>query len=370
MLSFEQLSTPVTEAEAEAEIIARLAELGFSSKGWQSGSVQLTFVKLLAWLYARFTTFVAALLLGAFNDTSTGEFLTRFSASHYDNTRKAAVAFQYTIRHTTAAGEGPHTIGVGDLVATNGVYTYRNIEAGELTSAAPVDLIYQAEVPGAAPVAADGTITTLLTPVSGVTTTNPAESTVQAGADEESDLELQLRNRTKWGLLSINVPADGYKNIALQTTGVGRVAVDDSNPRGPYTIDVYIAGPSAQAGSEAVTTTQTNIDARKSITADVGVIDAPVQVVTVSGIVYYKAAFAGAPEAIDEAVTAYITTLPIGGEELTALTRGIALDALYVEIRKVSGVQNVDLTSPSADLVLSPFRICSVNLSGLTKLPI
>src|SRR5262245_41559279 len=114
MLSYQQLSTPVTEDEATAEILDRLAELGFASKGWQSGSVQLTLVKLLGWLFAQFTTFVAAIVVAVFNDTSTGEFLTRFSRSHYANERGAAVAAQYRVRHTVAAGEGPHDVEAGD----------------------------------------------------------------------------------------------------------------------------------------------------------------------------------------------------------------------------------------------------------------
>lgn len=381
MLSFDQLNDPPSDAELEQQIIDRLDELGFASKGWQSGSAQLTIgVKLPAWLYAKFAQMVRTVLRSGFNDTAEGDFLTRFSKSVYQNTRKPAVAARYTVRHTVAVGEGPHTIDVGDLSATNGTHVYSNIDDGSiaypvvLSSAAPVDITYEAEKPGAGANTADGTITQLITTVAGLTITNPRPSQLVAGANEEADDGpaggstggIRLRNSTRWVTLAIDMPADGYKNIALGVSGVGRVAVDAQNPRGPGTVDVYIAGNDAPAGPTDVTNCQTAIDARRSITANVLVILPSNQTIVVSGIVYVAPAYlTGAQAKVEQAVRDYINVIQIGGDELDGLTWGVAEDAIKAAIRAVPGVKNVDLTAPLTDFVMNPYGLAVADVTGL-----
>lgn len=367
MLSYEQLSTPTTEAEAEAAIIARLSELGLASTGWQSGSVQLTFVKLFAWLWAEITTFIAALVIGVFNDTATGEFLTRFSASHYDNTRSPAVAAQYSVRFTTAAGEGPHSVEIGEIVVSNGLYEYRNTEAGTLTSAAPVSLVCEAEIAGEDGGTAVNTITTMVTPIAGVTCTNPDLAPVRAGANEESDDELRERNVAGWSELAIDMPADGYKGVALRVESVARAAVDDTNPRGPGTVDVYVAGESTLVGAPVLANVQLALDARRSVVADVDALDPTPVTVTVAGIVYVRSSYASsALVAIRDAVETLINTAQIGGSTLGGSVRGIAEDEIIATIRAISGVVDVDLTDPTADIELDPFDLAVADVTGIT----
>lgn len=370
-LSYAQIDAGTTEAEAEAEIIQRLSELGFASKGWQSGSVQLTIgVKIPAWIYSKWSVFAQTILRGMHNETATGEFLTRFSKSQYDNTRKPAIAAQYTVRHTTASGEGPHSVAIGDLIATDGISVYRNIEGGTLTSAATVDLVYECEIPGSDGNTNDGAIVTLTTPLAGVTITNPAPSQVIAGADEEQDPELVVRNTTRWGTLSINQTGDGWRNVALSVTGVGRSAVDDTNPRGPYTLDLYIAGATSAAGSGLAAAVQALVDERKSPTDDIVTLDAPSTAVVVSGNYYYQTGKTGVPAAVQSAIEAYVNASPIGGYQLTSSLKGIDRAGITGAIRSVSGVTNVDLTAPTSDIILPSFNIAAVNTAALVGNPI
>jgi len=370
MLSLSQLSTPVTEEEALATLLQDLSDLGFSATSWQEGSVQRTLCQAFARKYAAATQWVAALALGLFNETATGDFLTHLSASVYANTRTPATAAQHQIRHTLAPSEGPHTITVGQLVATDGTLTFRNIAGGTLNAGtSPLTLLYEAEVPGADGNVATGTITTLQTTLSGVTITNPDTAPYQAGTDEESDEKLRVRNNTQWGLLAIDMPAAGYQNVVLDVPGVGRAKVDDSNPRGPGTVDIYIAAADGVAGAGDVTDAQTLIDTRHSVTADVLVMLAPSVAYNLVGTVYYRAAYTSAPTLIDEAVEAYVNTLPIQGVQLTQDLYGIPIDAVMAVIRAVPGVTNVDITSPG-DGVLAPFNIAIANVSGLLKVPV
>lgn len=365
MLSYAQLTTPTTETEAQTLIIQRLSELGFSSKGWQSGSVQLTLVKLVAWLYAQFTTYVAAIVTGLFNDTSSGELLTRFSDSHYDNQRQAATSFVYRIRHTVEVGSGPHTVEVGDIVISNGVHLYRNIEAGTLTSAGVVYLNYQAEIVGSGPNAAQGTITTLVTSVAGLSVINPDSGPVVAGVDEETDDELRLRNTTKWATLSIDMPSDGYENVVLEAVpAIGRIKIDASNPRGPGTLDIYVAGPTGEAGDADVDAAQVAVDARRSVTADVLVKKPTLGSLSVSGQIYIAASIDNAEghEAIEDAIRGYVEAIPIGGEPLTDSTSGIDEAGVKAAIRGVTGVKNVNLGMAS-DVLMTSYSIAAANIT-------
>ena len=373
MLSFQQLTTPVTSDQMEEEIIQRLSEIGFSSRGWQSGSPQLSMVKLLAWLSSRFTVYADAIARAGVNDTATGDFLKRYSLSQYQNTKKPAVAEQQLIRHTTLAGQGPYPVDIGDLKATDGKTVYVNIEAGTLTSAAPVNLIYEAEIPGAAGHAGPNTIVDLVSTVAGVTITNPDAIPVRGGADEESDKSLRERNSTRWATLAIDMPADGYRNVALGVDGIERVAVDDTNPRGPGTVDVYVAGAAGPADPGAQANAQLAIDKRRSVTAKSSGITSGVIVqlpstvsVVVAGIVYVDASYiAGAQDLVRAAVEDYINAVDIGGESLDGVHRGITEDGITAAIRAVTGVKNVDLTAPLADLPLNAFDLAVPNTSAL-----
>ncbi len=370
MLSYQQLSTPVTETEAKTQILTRLTELGFSATSWQSGSVQLTFVMLLAWLYARLTEFVATLVAACFLETSTGEFLTRFSKSVYQNIRKQSIAAQHKISHVVASGSGPYTINIGDEVATDGTRTFRNITGGTINTAqngtAANDLTYEAEVAGSAGNAAVNTITKLVTTLAGVTITNPDSTPVRSGSNEESDAQLAERNQLKWGELAVEMPGDGYRSVALSVAGIRRCEIDDTNPDGPGTLRVYVAAESGAADPAAKLEAGLLIQSRRSVCGIVTLPEPPVQPVAVSGVVYITTSkLATATATIQTELTTYIESLKLGGVTLTSTTKGVPVDGIQETIRKVDGVQNVDLTSPTADVAVPSFGRCQADLTGL-----
>jgi uncharacterized phage protein gp47/JayE len=370
MLSYQQLSTPVSETEAKTIIITRLTELGFSATSWQSGSVQLTFVMLLAWFYARLTEFVATLVAACFLETSQGEFLTRYSKSVYQNIRKPSIAAQHRVRLNVASGSGPYTINVGDSVATDGTRTYRNVTSGTVNTAqndtSANDLTYEAEVAGAAGNAAADTITKLVTTLAGVTITNPDAAPSRAGADEETDAELAERNQLKWGELAVEMPGAGYKSVALSVTGIRRCDLDDTNPDGPGTLRVYVAGSNVAADPGAKAEAGLLLQSRRSVCAIVTLPEPPSQTVAVAGVVYITQSKLSAAQAtVTTNLTDYIQRLPLGGAQLTSIFKGVPLDGIEETIRAVDGVQNVDLTTPTSDVAVPAFGLCVADLSGL-----
>lgn len=369
-LSFEQLSDPITRDEALESLRTVLEDLGFQAKSWQSGSVQLTILYLGAEIFSKLSDMVAALLKGAFNSTSTATFLTKFSDSHYANTRQAAVTTQGTCKLTLAAGFGPYTIAVSQLIATDGTRTFRNTTGGTLSAGTtPLGLTFEAEVAGADSNVANNTITQLVTPLAGVTVNNPSPSgstpwITRSGVDVETDAKLQTRNRTKWPTLSIEYPAQGYENVALEVANVTRAKVDDTNPRGPGTVDVYCAGATGTAASGDVTAVQAKLDARRAVTADVDAIAAPELLISFTGTIYVEAAknTVAKQTEIQAALAAYINGLDIGGTILPPATSGAALRSeMIAALTGVDGVVSVSLTAPAADVAMTAFQVAKVN---------
>lgn len=369
-LTVRQLITPVTKDQALAWYIAELAALGFSSTSWQSGSVQRTIFEVISKKDAAYTETIATLAEAGFNETSSGGWLTLLSASHYQNERNAEKKTEGLCKLTASAVAGPYTISVGQLVAADTVngYTYRNIVGGVLPMGGTLDLTFQAETGGAARDVAPNTITVLQTPLAGVTINNPIPSgettwITQNGADVESDTALRERNRSKWATLSVARPALAYEYFAREANAaVTRAKADDQNPRGPGTIDVYIAGASGELSSVVVDEVQAYFDgdidgiSRAALGADLLVASALRRDVTLAATIYILAAYntTATQQSILAALEDYFESVPIGGTKLTAGGTGyVMFGELFKAILTVTGVRNVAFTSPLGDTALA-----------------
>lgn len=373
-LTLADLRTPTTRARALQFLITSLGALGFNSGSWHQGSKQHTFLRLMADWAADFTHSVKFIAELAYNELATGNALTEFSRSHYDNERIGAIKTKGPIKLTDGAGTGPHVITVGQLVVSdiNNGFTYRNIAGGTIPLSGQVDLVFEAEVAGASRNVLAGTISNLQTPIAGVLVNNPATPPAvwytTAGADEESDEALRARNRTKWALLSIAVPGDGYVNLALGVAGITRVALDDQNPDGANSLRVYIATGSGVPSAPQISDVQAAIDARKAVTAVPLALSASPTTVTFAGNIYVRGSLNTSTKqtAIKDALKAFIDTFPIGGN---LAANEIPLSEIVTAISSIFGVEKVELSSPSASVGLGPFNVAitdtGASMSGL-----
>lgn len=361
-LTLSQMRTSVTRSTATTELLAILTELGFPTAHWQTGSVPRMILEMCAYVVSRFASYISSLTFEIFNETATGTWLTRLSASHYDNTRVASVAATYTVQLTGGAVGPPYSITVGQLVATDGTRTFRNTTGGTLNASDTLDLTFDAEVAGADGNVTPATIDTLNTPLAGVTVAGTAAIT--AGADAESDVVLRARNRTKWATLAIEVTEDGIENeITTAVAGITRVYSDATNPRGAGTVDVYCASASGAAAGGDVTSAITALEARVMGTVgasgsseDYEVIAATEQAITITGTVYYDSSYTEAivSTAVDTAVAAYVNAAPIGGYDYSPGPSGVILmNDIVAAIEGAAGVINVNLTAPTSNIALT-----------------
>src|SRR5678815_474192 len=212
--SYAQLTTIETREEFAAELLELLDELGFKATSWQTTSIPYALVMIGAHLAAIWSEQRAFAATQPYIGQAKQDALTLLAASHFQRTRREAIAAQYRETFTTASGEGPHSIDVGDIVVTDAEgHTFRNVEGlgvvypVSLTSAAPVTMLVEAEEPGSDANVPDDTITQMVTTYAGVTCTNDDDPTsgtsvVTVGADEESDPTLETACETQWGDLS------------------------------------------------------------------------------------------------------------------------------------------------------------------------
>lgn len=365
--------------EAKQTCLDLLESVGFSATSWQEGEPSLANVELSAEIWAQLSK-VAVYLKGAFlNKTASGEALTRFSDSHYDNQRGGSVAAQRRITLSCAATAGPHTLNIGALViASPDGPTYRNIDDGvtvypvSLSSGGSVDdLIFEAEVAGAASNKAVGSVTILQTTLAGVTVTS--DTIERFGTDAESDPTLQTRNTTKWALLTeFELIDDAVRNIALTAAGpagggaVTDAVVDSTNPRGAGTFDVYMASELATAAVGDIALAQAAIDARVfgsgATPKTCLVFGAPAVPLNFTGTVYYQGSYeeADLDLATQTALEEFIKLIPLGGYDFyPGPSNVVPINDVESVIRDVQlGGQEVKktvvLTAP-VDLAVVPF---------------
>jgi hypothetical protein len=365
-LSYEQITTPITEAAAEEDLIESYSDMGFTATSWQSGSDQLTTLKVMAHLWSKVAEYAASIAKFGNNEDASGTGLTRYAKSVYDNARVGATVTIGKMRFTTAVGEGPHTINLGDIVVTDEVSTYRNTETGNLTSASPVSLTMEAEVAGSASVIPPNTTLAMVSSFAGVTVTNPVLAgsntwMTQVGTDAESDPLLRQRNATKWATLGAGeVVLDRVVNLMLNADpSIQKVVVDDENPRGVFTCDVYIGGATTVVDAGALEAAQAALDLNFFKNQTVGQVprvwaqSSAALPLTLVGVVYFDSNFqAAAVQAnVEAALNAFVASVPIGGLNLPpALEHVVPLGDIQQAIENATGVLTAELTTPAANI--------------------
>lgn len=371
MLSVEQLRNPSTRAAVLEWLLEILKSAGFQTTGWQKGRIQRTLMTAFAECAADLTELAKGIVEFAFNDTAAGDPLNEFSKSRFANAKTPAQRARGPLTLRSVASI-PYTVEPLQLIAaTASGIEFRNISGGTIPAGSPsapsaTTLIFEARVAGiSGGMVGVGEIDRLLTPLAGVTVSNDQVVggvwyTV-APADEESDASIRERNRTKWATLSVELIAEAYENIA-RNAGAAKVSVDDNNPRGAGTIDIYVSGELSLLGTAEMQAIQAEF-ARRAFqteptwspdphpTSRAWVRHAWETPVTLSGTVYYVAGTVDIASRVTLALDDLARRIPLGGFPYSPglLTIGDILET----IENVEGVRTVIL-NPRTDIPVAP----------------
>lgn len=368
MLSLESLRKPLTRAQALTWLTdSVLLPLGFDTTSWADGTIEKSTLYLMATCVADLSEGVKQIAEFGINAYSRGVALKEYSRSRFDNEPVEAVAYVGPMTLTNV-GTVPYTIQVGQLLAsTPAGVQFRNTTGGTLAAgsvATPSSLIltWTALKRGNTNVASN-TVTKLLTPLAGVTISNPGSPWyTTAGADQESDASLQQRNATKWATLTVELVKESYEAIA-RAAGATKVKVHDQNPRGPGTIDVYPAGADDLLGTDDMEAIQLAMSERAfqtdsdwadpwpNDTSRVAVKFPDTEALDVTATVYHSANYVGAnvQAACLQALRDFIAALDIGGSDYSPGPANVVLVEDLVDVlKRVPGVRTVVVTLPAS----------------------
>ena len=377
ILSLKQLSTPLTREQARDKIIQLLKELKFEATSWQPGSIHRTLIEIQALVWSELTALLSFVAFLGFPDTSVGDALKLIARSFYQEEAKEALTTQGLITFTDAADGGPHTFPIGAVVAKSATgKSFRNIEAISIPQDGSVSVLFEADTAGSGSNVSNDSISSLLTPIAGVTVTNsPDPQTLtwitRSGIDPETDAEIRRRISTKFSTFSINVVHDGFVSLSLNAaTGIAKVLVQDDNPRGPGTIDIYLAGKLATSGSEDVAAAQASFNDRVfDGEATCQAIAATEQDLDPSGIVYFDSNLGEEKTTsnVNSALDALLESLPIGGRKISDIQPNVLpLSDIIRAIENAEGVVSVDLTTPSVNVIVGVHSVLILGINSLT----
>lgn len=372
MLTLEQLLGTQTEEEATDLALAVAASLGFRVTSWQPGNPGLTLCRALGRIYADLTAAIPAVARGGFAGLAPGGWLDLVAASQFDEARSPSVFARQQVELACIAGAGPYVVLPEQLWFSDAAgRRYQNIDGGTLSSGGTFTLVAQAESPGQSYNVPPGSITTMVTPLPGVTASNVGLA--QVGTDTESDASLRTRVRQKWATLTEQPPVDAYAYWTRKASPeVSDVLVRDDNALGPYTLRVLIAGVSGALSGAVVTAVADMLATKKSRTALVTVESVVNKTIPIAGTVLLRKSSitaAAAKARVEAHLDAWFRAMRIGGELAPGQSVGrVYRDAIDAQLGVALGSALVTpaLTSPSLDVALAYNEKAVGNYAGIT----
>lgn len=361
-LSLFDLQTAVSVESVRALLLQFLDDVDFPVDAWQDESAARSFVETQSQLGAQQSIPVAAIAKMGFLSSAVDDFLDALIKSDYDLTRNAAIATVMPLSLINASAT-TYVKAAREIViqAANGrnFYNVAGVSVTANATTAPVSFV--AELPGSA-----GNVPaqdlTLVTPLAGVIARFDGLFT-SAGSDAEIDPSYRERASSKWATLRTEKIKAGILNVVRSAApNLPGVSIDDQNPRGAGTLDVYLAGENATAGAGDVALVQAALNPALFGTGTAVVaglaIAAPVLVQNLSVTAYVRGL---TPEAATTALLAawraFLLTVPVGGFDLRPGPQNVILPGQITDaLGAVPGVISSEVTSPNSDHILVPLH--------------
>jgi hypothetical protein len=216
-----------TQQQTFDELLTALRSVGFPTTSWHTMGVPRRILWATAGLLASTRTLIGEIAKGSLLGQATGDWLTLFAESQYQEPRTAARSAWVTCTMYAPTGIGPYTIAAGSIwLTTESGKRFRNITGGTLSPVGYFEAVYEAEYTGAAYNVGDGEITILSTSLPGVTYpphtavkstgTTPPTLTITGTAASEYDFDLEITTGGAVGAALFRWRANG----GAWTTGV------------------------------------------------------------------------------------------------------------------------------------------------------
>jgi hypothetical protein len=368
-LSLAQLLSPKTRATIYADLLAELASRGWV-RSWHSGSIGRTLFELVAFGLEELHDVTGQIARGGLLDLAAQledpTWLDLLGEGFYRLPRALPQFARIGVRLTAAPGVGPITVAAGEytLAEVASGRLYRLSTGGTLTVGGTLDLEASAERAGAAyNIGGLVAMMQLQNPPAGVTVAlrdvGGATCVISPGTNTESNALYAQRCKLRWASLATADPRDKLRAWSLEADErVTSVSVDDVNPRGPGTINVWLGGPDGPAVAPAVANADTLIQARRALPSNVLVQAAMGAPVVITGTVFARSREASELLAeLQDRIRSLQSRISVG----EVLYRSQLIEELMAPV----GVYNVSLSGPAADVVTAISQIVDLDDSGL-----
>lgn len=277
--------------------------------------------------------------------------LDMLAAGYYGLTRAPASSAVGVVQLTASALASGGNVSAkqftaGDLLGN----LYQNVDAFTVTPGQSVNVAMKAIVAGSQANVPNNSIIQMITTIGGVTVNNPAQVgtsswLTSAAVDPELNSTLVTRCRARWAATSYGGALGAYAQWlveAFTTTGltntITRSSVDDTNPNGPGSNDVFLANASGPATVNEVAIVNAYLQPRRGLgTGPLRCFTAPAYTVPLSITVYGSLNTAAITAAINE----LFSSTDLGGL--------IFVDGLTSTLMAIPGVYNAPISSGTAN---------------------
>jgi uncharacterized phage protein gp47/JayE len=369
-MSLDEALTTQTEQEAREELASDLAARGVDDKGFPDTSTQRRLLDSAAASQARASKLRAQLTMAgsralveqipdADGRDAWAEYL---SLGFYGLPRDPATRAQHRFVLTNAATGVQREIAPRQLRARAGKVEFINLEGGTLLIGGTLPLTWEAQTAGVVGNVPPGTVRQLVTALAGVTIDNPAisgqgSSITKAARDAERNASLLARGDARWGATSAGGSPGSYIewiDQAFKYAGVEKTVtkwlVDDENPNGPGSTDVYLANDAGGATADEIAIVSAYYAIRRGTgTGPLRVLSATPRVLTYTATLYSTSG-----NAVADAIAA--------DAELTAdLDIGAVVyrHEIVERLMSIPGMKNVTLDFEDTDLVINEVALIS-----------
>ncbi len=343
-LTVAELITPSTSEQVKTKLYEIAALIGLITTAWQKLSPLRAVFAVLSVLFSGYTEVQAEINRSAWVETATGNWLTIVARLMYGVTREPAT-FAVGVVTVDNTGGGSYPYLPGELIFLNSTTgkTYFNVSAVTIDPLEQDVLVdVQAHEAGEASTATPGQIDAFTSAGSGLVCSN---ALAIVGVDAETDEALRVRCLVSLGALSPNGAADAYRYVATSLELNGGVDVTRCEvlpPPGDGTVTVVIAGPSGAVSGGDVTSVDDAFHALIVREVDTVTTQSAVNSIVAYTLTVYYAVGSGlltgdVETLAEDAITAYLPTVRIGGEILQAgPSRGVAWRAIEGVVRSAS----------------------------------
>lgn len=384
--TLDELITPLTSDQVRLSIYRVMAAVGVNTTSWKPGAVVRTMISATSIVMAGLSQLTANVARSGFLELSTGQWLTLVARYVY-NVERITATFASGVVTMTNSGGGVYILDPGDLIVGNATTgkTFRNTQAITIGALSSLDIVVEAVEVGSGSTSSPGAITTLETPLLGVTCTN---ALAIVGEDDELDAALRLRCSEKLGSLSPFGPPDAYAYAARNATrldgsnvGVTRVRVTKDGYGNVATYVASATGVVTGAASDP-TTDLGSVDyaiqhnaAPLAVTAYTRSAEAVVIPVTYTAFMYNNSGLSEQQikDLISAKLVLFIASQAIGGNVVGGDPGKIFQDAIRTAIGStLPQIFHVVVTAPAADTVLAVNQVAvlgTVTATSITQSP-